>query len=378
MGLSRYKLGELIELSELRNTDSRLGIDDVRGISIQKVFIPTKADMTNVSLHPYYLVTPDSFAYVTVTSRNGEKITLAHNDSENDTFIVSSSYVVFRVSKPSILNSDYLFMYFNRPEFDRYARFNSWGSARETFTWDDMCDIDIDLPPLEIQQKYVDIYNAMVANQKSYERGLDDLQVTAEGLLEKFKTGTPRKPLEVLIREIDERNTHLAISEVNGVKKEKQFMPSVASGADLSKYKLVKPYQFACNLMHVGRDVAVPVAMNTGEQAIIVSPAYLVFEVNTDDLIPAFLLSWLSRGETDRYAWFMSDTNVRSGMEKKRFLEIDVPIPEKKQQEALVEISATLMERRAYAAQIKEKIKGICPVLIKGSLDEAAREEEQL
>lgn len=96
--------------------------------------------------------------------------------------------------------------------------------------------------------------------------------------------------------------------------------------------------------------------MNTGDQAIIVSPAYMVFEVNTDDLIPAFLLLWLSRDETGHYAWFMSETNVHSGMEKKRFLEVNVPISEKK--EALVEISATLMGRRIYVAQIKEQING--------------------
>src|SRR5699024_2495275 len=100
-----------------------------------------------------YLVQPDDFAYVTVTSRNGEKITIAHNTTET-TYIVSSSYVVFRIKRKDILLSDYLFMYFNRPEFDRYSRFNSWGSARETFDWSEMCDIDIELPPIEIQQKY--------------------------------------------------------------------------------------------------------------------------------------------------------------------------------------------------------------------------------
>lgn len=377
MGLTRYKLGELIALNEQQNDGLAFGIDDVRGISIQKEFIPTKADMTNVSLRPYYLVEPDAFAYVTVTSRNGEKITLAHNNSGDETYLVSSSYVVFQVSEPTELLSDYLFMYFNRPEFDRYARFNSWGSARETFTWEDICDIDIDLPPIEIQQKYVDIYNAMLANQQTYEQGLADLQIAEEALLENFKTGTPHKSLADLIEEVDERNIDLSISDVNGVKKEKQFMPSVASGADLTKYKLVQPRQFACNLMHVGRDVAVPVAMNTGDAPIIVSPAYMVFKIKTADLTPQFLLAWLSRNETDRYAWFMSDTNVRSGMEKKRFLEIDVPIPRKEQQEALTEISITLMQRRAYAARLKDHIKSMCPVLIKGSLDEAAREEIQ-
>lgn len=148
MGLTKYKIGELLEICEEQNSDLQYGIDDVKGISIQKVFIETKADMKGVSLRPYLLVKPDDFAYVTVTSRNGEKITLAHNITQ-DTYIVSSSYVVFRVKNKNTLLSDFLFMYFNRPEFDRYARFNSWGSARETFTWEDMCDIDIELPDIQ-------------------------------------------------------------------------------------------------------------------------------------------------------------------------------------------------------------------------------------
>ena len=163
MASTKYKLGALLHLCYERNSNSYYTLADVKGISIQKAFIETKADMTGVSLKPYILVKPDCFAYVTVTSRNGEKITLAHNDTEN-TYIVSSSYVVFEVVRTDILLSTYLFMYFNRPEFDRYARFNSWGSARETFSWEDMCDIDIELPPIDIQQKYVDIYNSMLTS----------------------------------------------------------------------------------------------------------------------------------------------------------------------------------------------------------------------
>lgn len=80
MALSKYKLGALLHLCDERNSDSYYALADVKGISIQKVFIETKADMTGVSLKPYILVKPDCFAYVTVTSRNGEKITIAHND----------------------------------------------------------------------------------------------------------------------------------------------------------------------------------------------------------------------------------------------------------------------------------------------------------
>lgn len=190
MGLSRYRLGDLIELCEARNDDLQYGIEDVKGVSIQKIFIDTKANMEGVSLNPYYLVQPDDFVYVTVTSRNGEKITLAHNVTEK-TYIVSSSYIVFKVKKTDLLLSDYLFMYFNRPEFDRYSRYNSWGSARETFDWSEMCAIEIDLPPLDIQQKYVDVYNAMIANQQCYERGLEDLKLVCDAYIEELRRKMP-------------------------------------------------------------------------------------------------------------------------------------------------------------------------------------------
>ncbi|MBD5116686.1 MAG: restriction endonuclease subunit S, partial [Ruminococcaceae bacterium] len=255
MGLTKYKLGELIQLEDERNVEGKYALNDVKGISIQKVFIETKADMQNVSLTPYILVKPDFFAYVTVTSRNGEKITLAHNDTQN-TYIVSSSYIVFSIKRMDLINSYYLFMYFNRPEFDRYARFNSWGSARETFNWEDMCDIEIDLPNLSTQQKYVDIYKAMIANQQSYERGLEDLKLTFDALIDNIKHKAVLKPIRELLKEVDNRNDDGGIMGVHGINITKQFMPSVAdtNGVDLTKYKLVKTNQFAFSGMQTGRD----------------------------------------------------------------------------------------------------------------------------
>ena len=150
MGLIKYKLGELIELCDMRNYDGVYTLDDIRGISTGKEFIDTKANMDGVSLSSYKVVNCQEFAYVADTSRRGEKIALAFNDGER-TILISSIYTVFRVSRIDILLSNYLFMYFNRPEFDRYARFNSCGSARETFDWDTMCDIDIELPAITVQ-----------------------------------------------------------------------------------------------------------------------------------------------------------------------------------------------------------------------------------
>lgn len=152
------ELGELIVECDERNTSNRYGLEDVCGISIEKKLIFTKADMNGVSLTPYKVMKPKEFCYVTVTSRNGGKISLAINDTES-TFILSSSYIVFRSKDENIFLLEYLYLLLSRTEFDRYSSFNSWGSARETFDWSEMCRIQIPLPPIQVQQKIVDLYN---------------------------------------------------------------------------------------------------------------------------------------------------------------------------------------------------------------------------
>lgn len=241
MGLS--KLGSFLELVDIRNTDGALSEESVVGISTQKEFISTKADLDGVNLSSYKIVPPKYFAYVPDTSRRGDKMSLAFNTSENS-YLVSSITFVFRVCKPKELLSDYLFMYFNRPEFDRYARFNSWGSARETFSWEDMCDIEIDLPPLPIQQKYVNVYNAMVKNQKAYESGLDDLKLTCDVYIDELRRKLPHKAIGEYIEQLDERNTSLSIGAegVRGISTDKEFIATKADldGVGLGNYKVVR------------------------------------------------------------------------------------------------------------------------------------------
>lgn len=152
------RLGDLIELCDERNSEGKYGIDDVRGISTEKKFIETKSNLDGVSLTSYKIVMPDEFVYVADTSRRGEKIALALNDT-NSGFLISSIYTTFRSKDENILLPEYLYLLLSRTEFDRYSRFNSWGSARETFDWSEMCRVQIPVPPLEIQQKIVDLYN---------------------------------------------------------------------------------------------------------------------------------------------------------------------------------------------------------------------------
>lgn len=152
------ELGEYIEPRDERNRDEKYTLQDVRGISILKKLIPTKADMKDVSLSPYKLLKPNEFSYVTVTSRNGGKISLAMNDT-NETYLVSSSYEVFKSKNNKELLAEYLFLLLSKVEFDRYSRFNSWGSARETFDWSELCRVLIPLPPSDVQQAIVNLYN---------------------------------------------------------------------------------------------------------------------------------------------------------------------------------------------------------------------------
>lgn len=157
MSVEWHRLGEYIEQCDERNADGRYGVGSVRGICINKMVIETKADMTKVPLGSYKLFRPEEFCYVTVTSRNGEKVSLAENETA-ETFIVSGTYEVFRIVDETKLLPGFLSLWMSRSEFDRIARFHSWGSARETFNWADMCRVKIPLPPIEVQQAVVDLY----------------------------------------------------------------------------------------------------------------------------------------------------------------------------------------------------------------------------
>lgn len=371
--MASTKLDLYIEQSDARNTDGQYGEEAVVGLSTQKQMIKTKADLSGVNLTSYKLMPPGAFAYVPDTSRRGDKVSLAFNSTE-DTYLVSSISVVFSVKKNCGLLSDYLFMYFNRPEFDRYARFNSWGSARETFSWEDMCDIDIELPSIEIQQKYVDIYNAMLANQRSYEQGLEDLKQAVFAEIDIIKHSAPRIPVGKLLEEIDVRNTDGTVTNVQGINIEKQFMPSVADTAsvNLRNYKVVRNGQFAYSSMQTGRDECIRIALYDKDDTILISPAYSVLQVKDSAAVAEYIMLWFTRPETDRYGWFASDASVRANLDLDRFYEIQIPLPDTAKQQAIANIYIAYMLRREINEQLKVQIKDICPLLIKGSIEEAS------
>jgi len=372
----KYRLGSLISLNEIKNHDNTLDLSNLKGISIQKVFIETKADMRNVSLHNYLVVPPDAFAYVTITSRNGEKITIAHNDTK-EILIVSSSYVVFNVTEPGVINSDYLYMYFNRSEFDRYARFNSWGSAREAFSWDDMCNIEIDVPPLPIQQKYVAVYNAMLANQQAYENGLNDLKLTCDAYVEKIRREIPYESIgqHIVLSDVRNSNFEYGITDVKGISIEKRFIETKADMEEvpLKSYQLVKPDAFAYVTVTSRNGERISLAHNQSEDTYICSSSYVVFKIkDINMLMPSYLHIFFSRSEFDRYTRFNSWGSARETFNWDDMCDVKIPIPDINIQRSIVNIYNSYLERRDINERLKAQINDLCPILIKGALQEGA------
>ncbi len=374
MGL--IKLGKYIEQCELKNNDDKYGEDNVVGISTQKMMISTKADLARVNLTSYKLVPPNHFAYVPDTSRRGDKMSLCFNNNK-ETYIVSSISIVFYVNDTEKLNSEYLFMYFNRPEFDRYSRFNSWGSAREAFNWEDMCDIEIDLPPLPIQQKYVDIYNAMLANQKCYERGLEDLKLTCDMHIENINNCKYCKIGE-LIKKNRNRNQNKIFNNthVKGFNNDGEFIkPMRLFSGDISTFKIIKKNDFVYNSRINSTIKKLSIALNEDDD-LIVSPAYESFYVSKiDELYVYYLYFLLQRDNFAKKVLFNSFGSSTLVFDFNDLGEVEIPLPDMKIQKAIANVYRIYKERKAINEKLKAQIKDICPILIKGSIEEARKLE---
>lgn len=370
MPLMKYKLGKLIRQSSRRNRENKFS--NVVGISTQKVFIETKANLEGVKLTNYRIVKPNQFAYVADTSRRGDKISLAFNMS-NETLLVSSISIVFEISRLDLILPEYLYIYFNRSEFDRYSRYNSWGSAREAFTWDDMCDIEIELPSIEIQQKYVKIYNAMLENQKVYEAGLDDLKLVCDVYIEELRRKHKSEPIGEYIEEVNRRNDDLRIKLAQGIDVNMEFISPKRVALNMRGGKLVRHGEFAFNKVMKSGGTKLPIALRDGDECFI-SGSYQVFRINNDEkLNPEYLMLWLSRPETQRYAGYISWGSTRDILTFENLRDLEFPIPDIKLQKSIASLYKVYKERKSISEKLKEQIKDICPILIKGSIEEARK-----
>ncbi len=372
--MSYKRLGDYIQLVDKRNKD--LAVTNFLGVSIQKKFIPYRANQTGLDLSKNKVIKKDQFAYNRRTSRNGEKIPVALLKDDNEA-IVTLDYIVFEVKDKNKLIPEYLFIWFNRSEFDRYVRFHSWGSSTEFFNWDKMCDVRLPIPNIEEQEKYVALYKGLLNNQKVYENSLDDLQLICDTYLEDLiKTEEP-KLLGDYIEKTDERNTDDSIKEVRGMSTKKQFRiaQSRVDTKKLTNYRIVNSNEFAY-VPTTDTWKVLAVALSDYDFPIVVSPIYITFKSkNNKILLPEYLFLFLRRHEFDSYARFHSWGSARENFGWDDMCNVKLPIPDIKTQEAIVTIYHTLETRKRINEQLKSSIKPLCPVLMRGVVEEMEKAE---
>ena len=358
------RLGDYIEECDERNTEGKYTLDDVRGISIEKKLIFTKANMDGITLEPYKLLKPLEFGYVTVTSRNGDKITLAIN-REKKTFLVSSSYKVFKTK--SKLLPEYLYLLLSHGEFDRYARFNSWGSARETFDWEEMCRINIPLPSIEVQQELVDTYTGLKRLAEENEALIAPLTEACQAFIVDCQKKYPTVELGKYIEECDERNTEgkYTLDDVRGISTDKKFISTKANmdGVSLTSYKVVNPSGFVYVADTSRRGDKIALAHNSTKQSLLVSSVYTVFKTK-DGLLPEYLYLLLSRGEFDRYARFNSWGSARETFDWTELCRVSIALPPPEVQQSIVNLYHCIEEAKKIANEARAQLQTLCPVLI--------------
>ena len=179
------QLGQYIEMVSRTNSDLKYGIEDVRGCSNTKQMMQTRANLIGRTYEKFIVLRPQEFVFNRRTTRNGEKIGMAYNNTDRE-YIFTNDYVAFRVKQEYLdkLLPDYLYLFFCRDEFDRYARYKSTGSATEFFNWEDMCAVPFEIPPMDFQQLVVNAYKVLNKRIESKQKINDNLEATAQSLFQ--------------------------------------------------------------------------------------------------------------------------------------------------------------------------------------------------
>ncbi len=366
-GVKWVRLGDYIEQCDERNHNNQYSIETIKGISTNKLFIDTKANLDGVPLQSYKLVSPRYFAYVPDTSRRGDKVALAFNNS-GGTYLISSIYCVFKVAKPIELVPEYLYLFFLRSEFDRYARYNSWGSAREVFSWENMCNILIPLPSIAEQQKVVNAWRAFREIKVQNEAKAAPLMQLCQSYIQELKHKYPMQEIGPNINESNDRNWNgnFTANEVRGIATSKGLIETKANldGVSLDSYKLVKPKEIAFVPDTSRRGDKMSLGLNDSDKTYIVSSISSVFRVNEENILPNFLYLWFCRPEFDRYSRFNSWGSAREAFSFEDMKRCKVPLPPIEVQQAIVNIYKCANEAKLIAEEADRLSREVCPALL--------------
>lgn len=378
MGLTNIRLGDYIERSTQNNKDLEYGTDLIVGVNSQGIFAVPKGNTDGVDLKPYKIVYDGAFVY------NPTRLELGSIAYRTEGLcIVSHLYMVFYLTDEGkkIIDPMWLYIYFRRAEFCREVTFRNFGSQRPEFNFNDMSDIIVPLPDIKIQRKYVDIYNAMLANQQSYEHGLEDLKLVCDAYIDDLRKKLSHRKLGSYISICENKNDDLVygIDAVRGISIEKKFIDTKANmeGVSLKPYAIVNPNEFAYVTVTSRNGEKISLARNNSNDVYICSSSYIVFKVNnTRELLPEYLSMLFERSEFNRYSRFNSWGSARETFDWEEMCDVRIPVPDIEKQQDIVNIFKAYNTRKDINEKLKAQIKDICPILIKGSVEEARKTKE--
>ena len=368
MALKKHKIGEFVELYSQACGIPDLTLWDVSGINRDKEFFePSKQVGADTS--KYKVVPSDYFACNLMHVGRDRVLPIALNHSGKDKY-VSPAYAVFRVKENAAILKEYLFMLLKSEEKDRYFWFQTDSSVRDGMSWDDFCSVELELPDLDIQKKYVDIYNALSLNHSAYSTGFEDLKLLCNAYIEKLRRESKTFRIGDFIRPFNEKNVGGAIKLEQGININKQFITPQRSNSNLEGRKVVKNGMFAYCTQLNNENVAI--AYRDGEDCV-VSSVYDVFEITRkDELLPEYLMLWLIRPEFGRFVYWASEGSAYEFLNYDNLADYLIPVPDIKTQKAIGSIYLSYISRQRINDDLKALIKDACPILIKGSIEEAS------
>ena len=409
-------LGEYIRQVDIRNKEGKK--ENLLGVSVQKQFIQSIANTVGTDFTKYKVVKKGQFTYIPDTSRRGDKIAIALLEDYEEG-LVSNVYTVFEVIDTEKLLPEYLMLWFSRPEFDRYARFKSHGSVREVMDWEEMCKVELPVPDIEKQRKIVKAYKTITDRIALKQKINDNLVAcidtifneqfgnfkalaesstantdfsslpdgwTIENAVHSFdisigKTPPRSEPEWFTSNQTD--NVWISIADM------KTNSPFIFKSAEYLTNEAVKKHNvkivpansvLLSFKMTVGRVAIVTNEVTTNEAIAhfpctsrrgdkiaialledyeegLVSNVYTVFEViDTEKLLPEYLMLWFSRPEFDRYARFKSHGSVREVMDWEEMCKVELPVPDIEKQRKIVKAYKTITDRIALKQKINDNL----------------------
>lgn len=354
------RLGEFIEECDERNTELKIKLS--QGVANSKVFQTPKQVAANARGDK--IVRSGQFAYNRATTRNGEKISIAYREGPDCT--VSGAYQVFRIADVEALDPHYLMLWYLRPEFDRYARYMSKGSAHEFFEFDEMSRVEIPVPPIEVQRKVVEAWQGLRRMKDENENLAEPLMQLCRSYLQECKKKYPMKEIGPMIERKDLRNSDNKVRVVKSVSVQKEFKDTNAKvdKNDLTGYKIVNPGEISF-VQTTGNEKCLCMAVNWFGEAIVVTSVNEVMSIDSSQLLADYLYLWWTRKESDRYARFNSWGSARETFNWSEMCRVKIPLPPIEVQQAIVDVYRCAKEAKAIAEEADRLSREICPALVR-------------